>query len=406
MTMPFVPQGKKRDVRLDVVRGLALLTIFVNHVPGNPLEGFTSRNFGFSDAAEAFVLMSGLAVALAYSGGFFRNDWRGAAGRMLRRAGKLYLVHVVTMSLALMVLAAGVAFLGTDHVAEQVNFTRLQTDGWKAILGIPLLGYQIGYFNILPLYVVLLVAAIALLAVGMRNVWAMLALSAGIWALAHLTGLNLPNWPGDWGWFLNPFGWQLVFACGIAIGLGIMKGRPIVPCNPLLHALSWGFVLFSAFWVKLEMGAVPGLSHLPALFADTDKGALAFLRLVHVLALAYVVIHTGWIGALLSSAPLRPVATIGRNGLAVFAAGSLLAIVLQVTFEAWPADEWAKVLFVVAGIGAHYLVALLFDRRKEAARALKPGRPPFARPAEPAPAPLSRTLPAMESRREREHAVN
>ncbi|MFP1631910.1 OpgC family protein [Zhengella sp. ZM62] len=364
MTQPFVPAGKARDVRLDVVRGLALLTIFINHVPDNPLERFTSRNFGFSDAAEAFVLMSGLAVALAYAGGFFRNDWRGAAGRMLRRAGKLYLVHVVTMSLALMVLAAGVTFLGTGNVAEQVNFTRLQTDGWKAVLGIPLLGYQIGYFNILPLYVVLLVAAVALLAVGMRNVWVMLALSACIWTFAHLTGLNLPNWPGDWGWFLNPFGWQLVFACGIAIGLGVMKGRPLVPYNPVLHVLSWGFVLFSAFWVKLEMGAVPGLPHLPPLFADTDKGALAFLRLVHVLALAYAVIYTGWIGTLLSSAPLRPVATIGRNGLAVFAAGSLLAILLQVAFEAWPVSEWGKVLFVAAGIAVHYAVALYFDGRK------------------------------------------
>lgn len=372
MTQPFVPAAKTRDVRLDVARGLALLTIFINHVPGNPLEGFTSRNFGFSDAAEAFVLMSGLAVALAYSGGFFRNDWRGAAGRMLRRAGKLYLVHVVTMSLALMILAAGVAFLGTDQVAEQVNFTRLQTDGWKAALGVPLLGYQIGYFNILPLYVVLLVAAIALLAVGMRNVWAMLALSACVWILAHLTGLNLPNWPGDWGWFLNPFGWQLVFACGIAIGLGVMKGRPLVPFNPVLFVLSWGFVLFSAFWVKLEMGAVPGLAHLPALLADTDKGALAFLRLVHVLALAYAVIHTGWVGALLSSAPMRPVATIGRNGLAVFAAGSLLAILLQVVFEAWPVSDFGKMLFIVAGIAVHYAVALRFDDRKRTGRARNP----------------------------------
>ena len=43
-----------RDHRLDIFRGLALMMIFINHVPGNVFEHLTSRNFGFSDAAEAF----------------------------------------------------------------------------------------------------------------------------------------------------------------------------------------------------------------------------------------------------------------------------------------------------------------------------------------------------------------
>ena len=43
-----------RDTRLDVIRAIALITIFINHVPGNPLEWLASKNFGFSDAAEAF----------------------------------------------------------------------------------------------------------------------------------------------------------------------------------------------------------------------------------------------------------------------------------------------------------------------------------------------------------------
>ena len=60
------PLHDSRDSRLDVLRALALITIFINHVPGNPYEMFTSRNFGFSDATEAFVLISGIAVGLAY----------------------------------------------------------------------------------------------------------------------------------------------------------------------------------------------------------------------------------------------------------------------------------------------------------------------------------------------------
>ena len=59
-----------RDPRLDVLRGLCLVMIFINHVPGNALEVLTTRNFGFSDAAEGFVMMSGIAAGIAYGPDF------------------------------------------------------------------------------------------------------------------------------------------------------------------------------------------------------------------------------------------------------------------------------------------------------------------------------------------------
>ncbi|MFN9907133.1 MAG: OpgC domain-containing protein, partial [bacterium] len=48
-----------RDLRLDLFRGVALMMIFINHVPGNFASYWTHMNFGFSDAAEAFVFLSG-----------------------------------------------------------------------------------------------------------------------------------------------------------------------------------------------------------------------------------------------------------------------------------------------------------------------------------------------------------
>ena len=66
----------QRDQRLDMFRGLALVMIFINHAPGTTYENWTNRNFGFSDAAEAFVFMSGMAAGLAYSGKFITaNSW-------------------------------------------------------------------------------------------------------------------------------------------------------------------------------------------------------------------------------------------------------------------------------------------------------------------------------------------
>lgn len=44
---------------IDFWRGFALVTIFINHIPGNFYERFTHRNIGVSDSAELFVFLAG-----------------------------------------------------------------------------------------------------------------------------------------------------------------------------------------------------------------------------------------------------------------------------------------------------------------------------------------------------------
>ena len=96
-----------RDPRLDVLRGVALVTIFVNHVPGNVYESLTIRNWGFSDAAEAFVLMSGVSAGIAYGPAFRPGGeaWAGLA-RVWGRAWTLYLVHLLVTVAAFGIAAA------------------------------------------------------------------------------------------------------------------------------------------------------------------------------------------------------------------------------------------------------------------------------------------------------------
>ena len=112
MNAPFIPASVGRDQRLDVFRGLALITIFINHVPGNLYENLTSRNFGFSDAAEAFVLMSGIAVGLAYSRGFREGAFLSSCMKVWRRAGLLYVTHIVSSLLAIALVAGGALYFG------------------------------------------------------------------------------------------------------------------------------------------------------------------------------------------------------------------------------------------------------------------------------------------------------
>ena len=63
----------KRVDGIDFWRGFALLTIFIDHGPLNVPQYVTQKNFGFSDAAELFVFLSGASVALAYGSRFFRG---------------------------------------------------------------------------------------------------------------------------------------------------------------------------------------------------------------------------------------------------------------------------------------------------------------------------------------------
>ena len=74
-----------RDLRIDFFRGLALLWIFLNHIPGNPFSWLTSRNYGLSDATEVFVFLAGISCTLAYGKTLDRSGvlaaWKAGAHR-------------------------------------------------------------------------------------------------------------------------------------------------------------------------------------------------------------------------------------------------------------------------------------------------------------------------------------
>src|SRR5262249_3704600 len=57
----FMPPAVKteRDLRLDLFRGVALWLIFLDHLPSNVVSWITIRNYGFSDATEIFIFISG-----------------------------------------------------------------------------------------------------------------------------------------------------------------------------------------------------------------------------------------------------------------------------------------------------------------------------------------------------------
>ncbi len=375
---PFIPGSTGRDRRLDVFRGLAVLTIFINHVPGNVFEDFTSRNWGFSDAAEAFVLMSGIAVGLAYTRTLEKGDFSGAFKKMWLRAFKLYWVHLVVISACFIILAVTVRFFGADQMINKVGLRPLIDHPDTSPFAVPLLTYQIGYVNILPLYMVLLLMSPGLMWLAMGGRWMLLWLSIGVWFTIHMCmyaghWLNLPNWPHSGRWFLNPFGWQLLFVIGLLGGVSVKQGRKFAPYNPILYMLALAYALFSFYWIQNRLGALPFNEYLPRIATDFNKSYLALPRLLHTLSLTYLVINTRWPKWFATTKLWNPIEKMGQNGLPVFAVGTVLSIFLQCIREVMKNNfGWGNVPFVVdaplfaAGIYIHYLVAIYASRGKAA----------------------------------------
>lgn len=379
---------RARDPRLDVFRGIALMMIFVNHVPGNPLEALTSRNFGFSDAAEGFVFIAGLSAALAY-GSYWRpsggDPWQGTL-RIGKRVWTLYLVHLLITMVAFGIAAAATLWFDAPGMLQRNGIPMLFRQPLHALVGIPLLGYQLGYADILPLYIVLLAVTPLLLWLAWRwPVW-LLGGSVLLWALAAEFHLNLPDVFGTGTWFFSPAAWQLLFVLGLLSGVAMRDGRRLVPVRPWLVWLSCGILGLSLLWM-----VVPGAGTMmntalwqaqeagvPAWITSFNKNYLYLPRLLHFVALAYVLSSLPVVMRICADRRMRPVAMLGRQGLPVFALGSALAYVLQTVKTETGVNLALDLAMVLAGLGLLFAFAWVRTRiaGRTADRAMTAPAPP------------------------------
>src|SRR5262244_1390556 len=100
---------------IDFWRRFALVSIFINHIPGIYFERLTHRNFSISDSAELFVFLAGWSLGLLVGGnGKAKSAHRADAVHLAFRLGgrsiQIYAAHILISALALALLA-GVAYL-------------------------------------------------------------------------------------------------------------------------------------------------------------------------------------------------------------------------------------------------------------------------------------------------------
>lgn len=328
------PAKRPRDPRLDVFRGIGMFIILIAHIPGNSWTLWIPARFGFSDATEMFVFLSGMASAIAFGRAFDQSGFGTGTARVALRIWQVYWAHVaVFVVIAAMMVAAGDTPRGESYV-QSLNLGHFFTDPGPLLLAFLTLTYVPNYFDILPMYLVILaLMPVMILAERIRR-WLPFILMAAIWGAAQARLVDLPAEPwSDRPWYFNPFGWQLLFftgfflmrrtlpAPGWDVRLGLFAGLVVVVTIPF------------AYYALLN--AVPALGEAAAAIRPlTDKTTFGILRLVHFLALAYLAVHAvGEGGRRLAHPAFRIVAKVGQQSLAVFVTGMVVARALGILLD-------------------------------------------------------------------------
>jgi len=381
----------RRDDRIDFLRGIALLVIFIDHVPKNWFEPFTLHAYAFCDAAEIFFFISGYVAALVYGRTMQKKGFVAAAKKVWRRAGVVYVAQLILLFAVVALAWIFLAATGDQSFRWIFRVYWVFEDPLAYVVPTLTLHYQPAYGDILPCYVLLL-AAFPLVLKGLgRNLWLVLIPSCALWLAVQVFGLTLWTTAGE-RWFFNPFSWQFLFVLGAVFGHPALQGRMTWIDSPLLFKGAAALAGVIAV-VQVSAGLNTILPWVPSLHPEAlplDKTALAPLRLLSFFALAVVTRHyLPPIGALLRNRAALAVIRCGRSSLQVFTFGALLSSVAVVSLILGGESRLIQSIVCVLGVIAQFLYAAWRDRRKESAQLLS--------------APVGAPVPVRSEWRRRDH---
>jgi hypothetical protein len=365
--MPPHPQQaakRPRDPRLDFFRGVGMFIILIAHIPTNAWADWIPARFGFSDAAEIFVFCSGVASAIAFGRVFESTGWLRGTARIMHRVWQVYWAHISVFVATIAVLAVADLELGGRYLRHDLNLGPFLDDPARMLLGYATLTYVPNYFDILPMYLVILALIPIVMAAAMVGRGAVALVVGAIYVVAYARLLDLPAEPwSERAWFFNPFSWQLLFFLGFAFGRGwlvppgydrgLMLGSLAVVIAALPFSCQCGWSCFAGW------GAVPWFGEVHQVLAPLiDKTHLAPLRVIHFLAIAYLAYTlAGEGGRRLRGSFVPSVQLVGRQTLAVFLAGLVLAQALGVVLDVIGRDFATVALANIGGCLALFAVA-------------------------------------------------
>jgi hypothetical protein len=339
-----------RELRLDLFRGLALWLIFIDHVSPDVLTWFTIRSYGFSDAAEIFIFISGYTAAFVYGRAMFESGFEIATARILRRVWQIYAAHMLLFTILVAEVCYVAVSLEKPFYAKEMEILDFLNQPGLSMVQALLLRYRPLNMDVLPLYIVLMFFLPLILQLIKWRADLTLAASVALYVASWQYDLHLTAYPNGF-WSFNPFAWQLLFVFGAWCALGGTRRMARFLASPVTLWVALAY-LVAAFGVTMTW-YFPQLSFLVPHWLEQwmypiDKTDLDVLRFAHFLALAVIALRlvpAGWHG--LESRWLWPMILCGQRSLEIFCLGVALAFA-----------GYFVLMETSAGLGLHFLVGI------------------------------------------------
>ena len=282
----------ERDLRLDLFRGIGLCMIFLDHIPHDVVAWLTLRNYGFSDAAEFFVFISGYLAGYIYGPIVSGGNLLAATKRLVMRAWQMYVAHILLFLVFTAQIARTARRFDNPLYKDELNVANFLQHPDVLIGQALTLRYKPVNLDVLPLYITLVLASPLILWCLTRRPNLTLLGSAVLYVAARWFDWNLASYPPGTTWYFNPFAWQMMFVfaawCGVG---GVAKLAFLIRSNvALIVAVAWivfAFLIVMTWHVPLLESLVPKWM-IKAIY-PIDKTDLDMLRFTHFLALALVV---------------------------------------------------------------------------------------------------------------------
>jgi hypothetical protein len=359
------PGTSSRDLRLDFFRGVALICIFIDHIPGDYLIYFTLSAIGFFDAAEVFIFISGFTAALVYGRTWATRGALIASVQVLRRAWQLYVAHIFLFVIFIAEVSYTVRTFNNPMYNEEMGVGDFLEHPHIAVVQALALQFQPTFLDILPLYIVLLLIFPVLLLCLRHQPLLALIPSALLYLQVQIFNGDMPAYPPGSVWTFNPLAWQFLFVLGAVLG---HAGTPSRRRAWLMRAAYWPALAIAALVLVIRLtwtfhGIWEGV---PALFLrqlwPINKANLSLLRLVSFFALVTLVAR--WVTPqawFLRVRAARPVVLCGRHSLEIFCLSIVLSALGHFLMSEITAGFGMQVAVNVVGIATMCLTAAMLD---------------------------------------------
>ena len=378
---------KGRDLRLDLFRGVANWAIFLDHIPDNVVNWITTRNYGFSDAADLFVFISGYTASFVYARMMLDRGFLVGATRLTKRVWQLYVAHIILFVIYIASISYLALRFGDSEMINEFNVAGLVDNATETLRQGLFLRFKPLNLDVLPLYIVLMGLFPPVLWFMLRKPDLTMVLSIVLWLVARHFGWNLNAYPAG-QWYFNPYCWQVLFVFGAWCAMGGARRSMTLINAPVTLYLCLGYLLFAL--VMTMAGRFPTFGGmfpewLFSAFNPNDKTNLAPYRFIHFVVIVILVIRfvpKEWPG--LEWKVFDPLIVCGQQSLAVFCVGVFLSFVGHFELSMSSGSLFAQIFVSIAGIAIMTTVAYYISWSKKQDKPLKPPPPKPAAAASPA----------------------